>query len=359
LKIVYAPDSYGGFLSAPAACRLVVERLADQGLELRGHPMADGGEGTLEVLAFHGGHRWRAPHGAAPWGRYRGALVLESALLLGPGLPAMASSWHARSSFAVGAALRRAEARDEEGPFVVGLGGTATMDGGAGAIQGLGLSLLDARGRALPSGLGGAELERVRSVAGRPALGGHLLELLCDVQTALAQAPAFYGPQKGLSPADTARQREGFQRWAELLNTWRQRQGWPELPATLPGGGAAGGLGYALAAVARARMTTGVTRLALLTGLREALAGADVVVLGEGRMDRTSFEGKVADEVISIGREEGVSRVLALVGQQRAQELPPPPRGPDLVLAAGGDPSMERFLEAADRLGRVLKATVE
>ena len=332
MRIVYAPDSYGGFLSGPAACRLVHKVLGLRGLRVEFHPMADGGEGSLEVLRFHG---------------VAGSIeVLESARWLGPACEPMLGPWQDRSSIHLG----RRMARPGDGPLVVGLGGTATMDGGAGALQVLGLTLRDASGRPLPPGLPAHQLHRVASAHGPLPLRGRLVELLCDVTSPLAQAPVLYGPQKGLEPDDVAHQREALGGWARVLNAWRGSHGLAALPVDLPGGGAAGWLGYALAC-AGARVVPGAPRIARLTGLAASLRGADAVVLGEGRLDRTSFEGKVAEVVLKQARRAGVPRVLALVGSVR--EAPPAPAGPDAIIQAG-EPSMEAFIAAIQALGDAL-----
>ncbi len=328
MRVVYAPDSYGGFLSAPAACRLVQRVLGLRGVELELHPMADGGEGTTEVLRFHG---------------VAGAIeVVESALWLGPSRAAMAGSWGERSSAPLGVRL----ARPGRGPLVVGLGGTATMDGGAGALQALGLVLRDASGRALPPGLPGEELHRVARIQGALPLRGRLVEVLIDVSSPLVRAPELFGPQKGLDAAEVARQAEVFAGWAAVVARWREDRGLEALPLDLAGGGAAGGLGFALASVG-ARLVPGAERIARLTGLSSRLRGAGLAVLGEGRLDRTSFEGKVAHAVIRAARGQGVPRVAALVGSLR--EAPPPPAGPELVVQAG-EPTMEAFVAAIEAL---------
>ncbi len=332
MRIVYAPDSYGGFLSAPAACRLVRRVLGLRGLAIELHPMADGGEGTTQVLRHHG---------------VAEALeVVETASLLGPVCADMEGPWQQRSSQALGRRL----AQPGGGPLVVGLGGTATMDGGAGALQALGLILRSERGRALPAGLRGGELAQVARVQGPMPLRGRLVELLCDVSSPLLRAPELYGPQKGMSELEVARQGKVFAGWAAVLGHWRQEQGLDPLPLDLPGGGAAGGLGFALACVG-ARPAPGARRVGRLTGLAARLKGADAVVIGEGRLDRTSFEGKVAQVVLREARQHGVPRVLALVGQARWS--PPAPLGPDAIVQAG-EPTLEAFLAAIEALGAEL-----
>jgi len=328
VRVLYAPDSYGGFLGSPEACRIAAEVLAAHGITVQTHPMADGGEGTLEVLEAHGVERARG--------------FLESAALLGPSCPGMGGPWQGRSSAPLGEALR-------DSPVRVGLGGTATMDGGAGALQALGLLLLDACGSALPAPLPADHLGRVTRIEGPPA-PQTIPEVLCDVLTPLEGAPRFYGPQKGLTPAEVEAQVVAFRRWAEVVLAWRGSQGFSALPADLPGGAAAGGLGFVLACLG-ARLLPGAERIAAWTGLESRLRGLDALVVGEGRMDASSFEGKVADVVISAARRAGVPRVIALVGQVRA--IPPPPRGPDEVVVIGWA-SLEAFRAAAGRMAGFL-----
>ena len=328
MRVVFAPDSYGGFLSAPAACRLLQRVLALRGLAVAIHPMADGGEGSLDVLRFHG--------------LAQRVEFVESAAWLGPGEPGMVASWQERTSVALGVRL----ARCGDGPVLVGLGGTATMDGGAGALQALGLRLLDLRGRSLPAPLPAGELGRVRRVAGARPFGGTLLEVLRDVSSPLGRAATLYGPQKGMQAREIPSQRSALESWGRALQGWCRRGGQAPPPLQLAGGGAAGGLGFALACCG-ARLVPGAERIARLTGLRSALAGAGVVVLGEGCMDATSFEGKVAQVVLQQARALGVPRVAALVGSARS--LPPAPEGPDEVVEAG-EPSMEAFLAAIESL---------
>ncbi|MFH1469421.1 MAG: glycerate kinase [Pseudomonadota bacterium] len=329
MRVLYAPDSYGGFLGAPAACRIAAAALAARGVELETHPMADGGEGTLEVLEAHGVVEARG--------------FVESAVFLGPLRPGMGGPWQHRTSAALGNALHG-------GPARIGLGGTATMDAGAGALQALGLDLRGVAGRALPVPLPAAELTRVARIEGPPPTWPVPVEVLCDVRTPLAGAPRFYGPQKGLSPADVETQVAAFLHWAEVIGTWRARLGLAALPTDLPGGGAAGGLGFALASVG-ARLLPGAEQIARWTRLDVRLVGLDAVVVGEGRMDEGSFEGKVADVAIQAARRAGVPRVIALVGQVR--EVPPPPRGPDEVVVIGGQ-TMEAFMGALERLADAL-----
>ena len=189
---------------------------------------------------------------------------------------------------------------------VVGLGGSATVDGGSGAGRGLGWSLLDARGE--PLGEGGGPLAQLAELAGGWAFDAQVLALH-DVSTPLigsdGAAPVF-GPQKGAGPAALRLLERGLERLAEVM----ARHGRPEL-ATLPGGGAAGGLGAGLAFFAKAQLVPGAEWVLSRVGFDAGLAQADFVVTGEGSFDRTSLVGKASGEVVR--RAQAARKKVAVV----------------------------------------------
>ncbi|MBN1336227.1 MAG: glycerate kinase [Deltaproteobacteria bacterium] len=342
MRVLLAPDSYGGFCSAVAACAFVGPRLKARGLRVSDHPMADGGEGFLSVLGHHAG---LAPSAEA-WRRHGDVVAIESARLLGRESPGMQRPCLDRSSHALGRLLIDLEAAGEAGPYLVGLGGTSTLDGGVGALAALGLVPLDSEGRRMEAPITGADLERVHRIVGDPPLAGTVVALLADVRTPIVEAPRRFGLQKGLPANRVGRVEAMLHRWAGVLAAWREENGLPPLPVNLAGGGAAGGLGYALAVATGGPIREGAPWVARTTGLEAAMDGADVVITGEGRLDATSFEGKVVETVLRTARRVGSIRVAALVGEAHAL----PPGGPDLVEVAGSPPDLGRFLAAADRL---------
>ncbi len=177
--------------------------------------------------------------------------------------------------------------------LLIGLGGSASTDGGAGALSALGLRLLDADGAALPDG-GAAlqELARIDLAELRRAPAGGV-RLLSDVTAPLlgpAGAAAVFGPQKGASPDDVAELDAALARFAELLG------GDPDAA----GAGAAGGTGYGFAATWGATLEPGSMAIAELTGLTAAVADADVLLTGEGRFDATSLTGKVVGNALAL-----------------------------------------------------------
>jgi glycerate 2-kinase len=195
---------------------------------------------------------------------------------------------------------------------VVGLGGSATVDGGTGAARGLGWTLRDPRGAALPEG--GGALADLADWEGGWGLDARVVAL-ADVTTPLvgpAGAAPVFGPQKGASPPAVERLAAGL----EVLAAAFARHGRPEL-ATTPGGGAAGGLGAGLAFFAGAELVEGAAWVLARVGFDAALATADLVITGEGSFDATSLVGKVSGEVVRRAQtaRKKVAVVAGVVGE--------------------------------------------
>lgn len=323
MRIVIAPDSFKGSIGAAAAA----EALAAGWLAVRPDdtvtrvPLADGGEGTLDVLAAAvAGARW---HSAlvtgpgsqpvdCPWLELPGSQAVVE-LASASGLPLLAApdplGAHTTGlGEVIGHALDAGAAE-----IVITLGGSASTDGGTGALAALGARFLDRAGRALPPG-GGALRDLVSAdLAGlrRPPAAG--VSCLADVAAPLlgvAGAAAVFGPQKGADNGQIARLDEGLARLAALLG------GDPDAP----GAGAAGGTGYGFAAAWGALIRPGAPELCRIAGLDRALHGADLVITGEGRYDQTSTGGKVAGAVFAAAAAAGAP--AALVAGQLAGDPP-------------------------------------
>jgi glycerate 2-kinase len=339
VRVVIAPDSFKGSLPAAAAAAALAAgwQAARPGDEVRTVPLADGGEGTLDVLAAAvPTARWQQARVTGPAGQPvdcpwlvlpDGTAVLELAAASGLPLLSRPDPLGAHTiglGEVIGCALD-AGARK----LTVALGGSASTDGGTGALAALGARFLDAGGRPLPAG--GGALPRLAAVdltgLRPPPPGG--VSCLSDVRAPLlgpAGAAAVFGPQKGARPEQVAVLDSGLARLAGLLG------GDP----AAPGAGAAGGTGYGLAAAWGALIEPGAPRLARLAGLDQALAGAGLVITGEGRYDQTSGTGKVAGAVFAAAAAAGVPAAL-VAGQVAAR---PPAGVPVLSLAglAGGVP---------------------
>ena len=340
--MVIAPDSFGGTLSAVEAATAIAAgwSRAAPADEVRLFPLADGGSGFVDVLhAALGGQlhevevtgpvgggqvtaRWlRVEHGAERGGRTVG--YLEAAQACGLQLVAELSPETARAATSRGVGeLIAAACRPTHGAgvdeLVIGLGGSACTDGGAGALAALGAAPLDADGRPLPDG--GAALSQISALAGPPLLSGGAagrpprLVLAADVDNPLLGrhgAAAVYGPQKGADPVTVAELDAALTRWVEVLAAATGRDS-AEL-AALPGAGAAGGLGTALLALGAGRVS-GATVVRELTGLDAALDACDLVITGEGSFDWQSLRGKLVTSVAQAAAERGLPCVV-LAGQ--------------------------------------------
>jgi len=317
-RIVIAPDSFKGSLSAID----VAAALARGWQSVRPNdtltrlPQADGGEGTLEAIAatvtdavLHDCGPVTGPDGrttSGAWLELPGRVgVVELAQC--SGLPLMTTlDPLGATTRGLGEVINSALDFGIDS-LVVGLGGSASTDGGAGVLAALGLELRDEEGVRLPDG--GYALSRLASIdrshfRAPPTAG---VTLLADVNAPLLGprgAAAVFGPQKGATPEDAMALEAGLARFASLLG------GDP----TRPGSGAAGGTAYGLATAWHAHTESGARMLQKLTGLDAAIAQADVVITGEGRFDETSTEGKVVGELLSLDQEHGV-RAGIVAGQ--------------------------------------------
>ncbi len=300
MRVVVAPDSFKGTIGAADAAAALAEgwrqvRPGDEVIEL---PLADGGEGTLAVLAAAiPASRWHRADVCGPGTARISAAWLEIPgngavieLATAAGLPLLTELIPmAAHSYGVGELIAHALAAGAR-EIVIALGGSACTDGGTGALAALGARFLDAAGRELPRG--GGALGRLAAVdlsgLRAPPAGG--VSCLTDVWAPLLGphgAAAVFGPQKGAGPADIVELDAGLARLAALLG------GDPDEP----GAGAAGGCGYGLAAAWGARLLPGAVEIAAIAGLPQALATADLVITGEGRYDATSLRGKVVGAV--------------------------------------------------------------
>ncbi len=323
MKIVIAPDSFKESISAPAAAEAIARgvKAAIPGAQTVCVPMADGGEGTVEAVlaAASGEARMQTVNDAlghkvdAVWGMLAdGTAIIEMAAASGLELIAPARRDPMRaSSHGVGElilAALDAGARH----IILGLGGSATNDAGAGMLTALGARLLDAEGHSLPPG--GGALARIASIDVQgldPRLAGARIDVASDVDNPLCGpqgASHVFGPQKGATPAQVHELDQALERFADIC---ARSLGVDHRDA--PGAGAAGGLGFAAKAFLDARFRPGVDIVAELGGLAQAVEGATLVFTGEGRMDAQTLRGKTPAGVARIARQAGVP-VVALAG---------------------------------------------
>ena len=315
LSVIIAPDSFKGSLDAAAAADAVAEgwRRVRPDDQVTAIPQADGGEGTLDAVSAaqpeavrHVVAKVTGPDGRAVRGEWLelgdGTAIVEMAQMSGLPLMAAPDPMGATSKGlgeVIAAALDHGAAR-----VIVGLGGSASTDGGAGALSALGLELLDHEGRGLP--LGGAALTRLGSIRGGPRRPDELV-LLSDVHAPLlgtTGAARIFGPQKGASEEQIAQLEAGLGRFAELLGGAND----------LPGMGAAGGVGYGLGVGLGGTIKPGAPYLSALSGFDVQVAAADVVISGEGRFDQTSLGGKVVGHILGLAKTHKARRAV-IVGQ--------------------------------------------
>jgi glycerate kinase len=324
MRVVVAPDKFKGSLSAPDAARALARGVAAAapGAEIDLVPMADGGEGTVEALVsatggtFHEetvtgplGAPVRAPFGLLGDGR---TAVLEMASASGLVLVPRDRRDPLRATTRGTGELLLAAIATGARRVIVGIGGSATNDGGAGLGQALGVRLLDDEGRDLEPGGGAlARLDRIDPSGLDPRLRDIEVAVACDVDNPLCGprgASAVYGPQKGAGPAEVAILDANLDHFARIV-----ARDLGLAIRDLPGAGAAGGLGGGLVAFASGRLEPGITLVIDAVGLADRLKGADLCLTGEGALDASSAFGKTAVGVARLARSLGIP-TLALAG---------------------------------------------
>ena len=357
MTILIAPDSFKGSLSAHEVVRAIragVEEVLPQA-ECIEQPLSDGGEGLVEVLneALGGTLQYTEVRGPLPDQRVTAVWSLCSSPSLAVIEMAQAAGLHLvpkgernpgiTTTYGVGELIRAALDARVEG-ILIGVGGSATNDGGAGMAEALGVRLLDANGFRLPQGA--KALLNLATIDAR-GLDGRLpranIRVACDVQNPLLGpqgATAVYGPQKGVRWSDIPILERGLQRLAEAilaeLNIDVRRH---------PGGGAAGGLGSGLAAFCGARLEQGIELVLEMVAFDAALARADMVITGEGKLDEQTTQGKVLSGVLRHARRLR-KPALAVVGI--CEGAPDPYIGPEGFL------DLEQLVDASTGIGQAM-----
>jgi len=322
MHVLVAPDKFKGSLSAPQVAARIAAGLTRAVPHLRvvELPVADGGDGTLDA-ALTAGFRRVPVRAEGPTGEpvdtayaeRDGVAVVELADVSGlDRLPCGRLDARNASSYGTGEVIRAAlDAGSRR--VILGIGGSACTDGGAGMLQALGVRLRDSRGGTPPRG-GAAlvTLEFVDLSGLPPALREAEVVVACDVDNPLLGprgAAAVYGPQKGASPADVAELDAALTRWAELV---RSATGVDRADA--PGAGAAGGVGFAALAVLGASLQSGIELMLDLLDFHKQLTDALLVITGEGSLDEQTLRGKAPAGVAEAAHAAGVP-VIAVAGR--------------------------------------------
>ncbi len=325
MKILIATDSFKGSMTSAEAGEAIARGLGESGLEAEFDvvAIADGGEGTVDAFARAAGGERVTVECRGPLSRPveatflvlpdGGTAVVEMAASSGLTLVRGREDIMRSDTFGLGEQIRAALDRGVK-RILIGIGGSATHDCGAGASRALGVRFLDAEKRELgttPSelaalfGVDMSGLDRRVSTTRPPRRAS--FEVICDVDNPLmgsTGAAAVYSPQKGADP-ETVKLLEAFSHlFADVVEK--------SLGVTLrsmPGAGAAGGLGFGLAAFLGAELRPGIDVMIEAAGLRERARGADLLVTGEGRMDSQSLRGKAPSGIAAIAEELGVACV--------------------------------------------------
>ncbi len=297
--------------------------------QTRAVPLADGGEGTVEALLHGAGGtpqmaRVSGPLGdevQAQWGLLPGGrAVIEMAQASGlPLVPANQRNALRASTYGTGQLMKAAlDAGCRE--LLIGIGGSATTDGGTGALAALGVKFLDAQGKELPPG-GGAlgDLHAIDISQLDPRLEDVTCTVLCDVTNPLLGengAAFIYGPQKGATPQQVQHLDDGLRQLARVSRAVLGQD-----YSELPGAGAAGGLGFALAAFCGGQMISGIEAVLETAGFAEKLQGASLVLTGEGALDAQTLSGKTIAGVCRVAGQNNVPVIafggkVALSGEQ-------------------------------------------
>ena len=356
MRVLVAPDKFKGSLTAREVAARVAAGIGAEapGVEVAQVPVADGGDGTLDAAVAAGFTRVEvAAHGptgepvTTAFAARDGVAVVEMAdvsglaLLMPDRLDALGAS-----SYGTGEVIRAALDHGCR-EIVLGIGGSASTDGGAGVVAALGARLLSSDGRSLaPGGAALADLARLDPSGLHPALAEARVVVASDVDNPLLGpngAAAVYGPQKGASPSDVEVLDKALGRWADVVEAAaggaaRDR----------PGAGAAGGVGFAAMAVLGAELQSGIGLVLDLVGFADHLPGTGLVVTGEGSLDTQTLSGKTPAGVAAAAREAGIPVVtvsgrvaltadqLAGAGIRRAYALTDIESDPDRCFSEAG-----------------------
>jgi glycerate kinase len=373
MHIVIAPDSYKGSVAAFSVAQAMergIQRVFSDAKIFKA-PIADGGEGTVEALvAATSGAFCQAvvtgPLGetvTAQWGILGDGATAVIEMAAASGLPLVAPARRdpgVTTSRGVGELIRAALDQGLR-RLIIGIGGSATNDGGAGMAEALGVRFLDAAGESLPPG--GAALNRLAAIdlSGLDQrLRDTQVRVACDVDNPLCGprgASAVYGPQKGATPAMVIELDQALRRYGHIAAQTFGRD-----VAEQPGAGAAGGLGAALLWFANARLQPGIEIVIEAAGLRDQIRQADWVITGEGATDYQTAFGKAPVGIAKVAQEFGVPVVCLSGGLGRdyqsiyasgidaAASTTPRPMTLEDCLAAG--PAL--IEDAAERLARLI-----
>ena len=361
MKIVIAPDSFKGSLAAEQAA-LSIERgirRVIQGCTIDKIPIADGGEGTVEAMvSATGGRKFKAKVYGPLEEEVEGCFgilgdgvtaVIETACVSGLTLvPPEKRNPMLTTTYGMGQLISMALDRGCR-KFIIGLGGSATVDGGVGLLSALGIKFLDKGGQPIGPGGGGlGRLYRIDMSGIDPRVRECEFLVACDVDNPLCGergAAVVFGPQKGATPDMVEALEKGLQNYGKIIKQITGRD-----VAVSPGAGAAGGLGAGLMAFLNARLVPGVDIILEAVGFEERVKDADLVITGEGSIDRQTLYGKAPMGVALIAGKYRVP-VVAVAGTVKGDITPLYSHGFAAVVGiCPGPMTVAQAMENADTL---------
>lgn len=323
MKVVVAIDSFKGSLSSLEAGNAVKDAVlrVDANAEVKICPLADGGEGTVEAMATGLGGEMIETEVTGPLGEpirakyciVKGSTaVIEMAAAAGlPLVPAELRDPMFTTTYGVGELIKHAIASGCRS-FIVGIGGSATNDGGTGMLSALGFDFLDNNGDKIPLGAYGLEsLAEISAKNAIPELCECSFRVACDVNNPLCGergCSAVYGPQKGATPEAVKIMDSWLAKYAETAKSV-----FPNADPEYPGAGAAGGLGFAFMTFMNATLESGIGIILDETEFEKYITDADIVVTGEGRLDSQTVMGKAPIGVAKLAKKHG-KRVIVFAG---------------------------------------------
>jgi len=376
MKFVFASDSFKGSLSSSKIRELLTETAEKifPNCEIVGIPVADGGEGTVEAVIEAMNGKIVNTEVTGPlfektksfYGVYDNSAIIEMAAASGlPMVPENSRNPLNTTSFGTGELI--ADALDKGYKNIsIALGGSATNDGGIGAMTALGVSFLDDKGNKL-SGIG-SDLEKIADIdiSGiHSAVKDTNFTIMCDVTNPLTGpegATYTFGPQKGAGKEELEKLESGMKNYAQII---KNKFG---IDAdNVPGAGAAGGLGAAFMTFLNAKPKSGINTVLDIIGFKELIKGSDLIITGEGRIDWQSAYGKVPAGIGAYGKEQNIP-VVAIVGGmgEKAENMYNygiksiiPTINSAMDINEAVERAAELYKNAAERMFRFLKVGME